>query len=187
MRANIWKAMHMNVPNAVHNIRSLYKLLCSYRVELGTYSKHCPTFKMERLQKEHNVWMQCESRNLSEQEGGIFNGKFNPKMDTIRAFLSKIKTLSSIFKKSSQSLPSCSSCACVNVAEYAFPEISEYPWKCLNKLFSLCHGSEYAWSSYMFKRLLKMLQVQNMLEILIWHVRVTQNSEYVRMWLHTPQ
>ena len=36
----------------------------------------------------------------------IWNGQFNPVMDTIRAFLSKIKTLFSIFKKSRGGLPS---------------------------------------------------------------------------------
>ena len=36
----------------------------------------------------------------------IWNGQFKPVMDTIRAFLSKIKTLFSIFKKSRGGLPS---------------------------------------------------------------------------------
>ena len=36
----------------------------------------------------------------------ILNRKFNPKMDTFKAFLSKIRTLFSIFKKGMGSLPS---------------------------------------------------------------------------------
>ena len=44
----------------------------------------------------------------------------------------------------------------VSLSEYASISlnISECPWKCLNKLFWLWQGSEYAWSSYMFNRLL---------------------------------
>ena len=47
-------------------------------------------------------------------------------------------------------------CALVSVAEYVsiFLNISKCPWKWLNKLFWPCQGSEYAWSSYIFDKLL---------------------------------
>ena len=63
----------------------------------------------------------------------ILNGKFNPKMDTIRIFISKIRTLFSIFKKAGEASPpsSTSSCALVSVAEYASISLNtpKYPWK----------------------------------------------------------
>ena len=68
------------------------------------------------------------------------NGRFNPEMDTIKAFLSKIKTLFLIFKKGRWGLPSPPpSCAPVNVTEYVSITLnmSKYPWKCFNKLFWL--------------------------------------------------
>ena len=46
--------------------------------------------------------------------------------------------------------------------------VSKYPLKCLNKLFWLYQGSEYAWSSYMFNRLLKMPRVLNKARFWIW-------------------
>ena len=50
------------------------------------------------------------------------------------------------------------SCALVSVAGYASMSLNmpKYLWKCLNNLFWLCQGSEYAWSSYMLDKLLKM-------------------------------
>ena len=67
-------------------------------------------------------------------------------MDTIRAFLSKIRTLFSIFKKGRGDLPSSPSWAPVSVTEYASISLNmlKYPWKNLNKLFWLCLGSKYA-------------------------------------------
>ena len=57
--------------------------------------------------------------------------------------------------------------------------IPKYPWKCLNELFRLCLSSEYAWSSYMFNRLLKMPRVLNMTRLYIWGLhRVLNMSEY---------
>ena len=49
-------------------------------------------------------------------------------------------------------LPSCMS---VSVDEYASisRNMVKYPWKCLNKMFWLRQGFEYAWSPYMFDRL----------------------------------
>ena len=50
------------------------------------------------------------------------------------------------------------SCMPLSVAEYASisQNILQYPWKCLNKLCWACQDSEYAWSPYIFDRLLKM-------------------------------
>ena len=64
--------------------------------------------------------------------------------------------LYSISKKGREGLPSPPSCTPVSLSEYASISlnISECPWKCLNKLFWLWQGSEYVWSSYMFNRLL---------------------------------
>ena len=48
--------------------------------------------------------------------------------------------------------------------------INNYSSKCFNKLFLvLCQGPEYAWSSDMFDRLLKIPQVLNMLGFWKWH------------------
>ena len=77
----------------------------------------------------------------------------------------KIRALFSILKKG-QGAPSPTplhSCTTVTVAEFASISLNipKYPWKCFNKLFWLCHSSEYAWSCYMFDWLLKMSQVLN--------------------------
>ena len=59
----------------------------------------------------------------------------------------------------------------VSGAEYASisMKIPKYPWKCLNKLFWLCQGSEYTWSPYMFDKFLKMPWVLSKPEFWIWH------------------
>ena len=59
----------------------------------------------------------------------------------------------------------------VSVAEYASVSLNipKYPWKFLNKLFWLCYGSEYVWSSYMFDKLLKMPRLINKPGFWIWH------------------
>ena len=68
-----------------------------------------------------------------------------------------------IFKKRQEKPPPLPLVVHLNVAEYASlsPHIPKYPWKILTKLFWLCQGSEYAWSSFMFDRLLKMPRVLN--------------------------
>ena len=55
-------------------------------------------------------------------------------------------------------------------AEYASISLNmpKYSWKCLNKLFWLCQGSEYAWLPYMFDRLLKIPRVLNKPGFWIW-------------------
>ena len=93
-------------------------------------------------------------------------------MDTIQAFFSKIITLFSIFKKGRGGLCSSPNCTSVNVDEYASVSLNipKYPWKkYLNWLLWLCQGYEYAWSSYVFNRLLKMSQVINVPGFWIWH------------------
>ena len=82
-------------------------------------------------------------------------------------------------KREGEVFPLLPSCAPVSVAEYASISLnmSKYPCKCLNKLFWLCHGSDYAWLSYMFDRLFK---------IWIWHGCICR-AEYVWLWLRTTQ
>ena len=75
-------------------------------------------------------------------------------------------------------------CASVSVDEYTSVSLNmpKYPWKWLNKLFWLCQGSEYACSSYMFGRLLKMPPVLDKPGFwygTIVYARVTESSEYV--------
>ena len=62
-------------------------------------------------------------------------------------------------------------CAPVGVAEYTSISLNmlKYHSKCLNKLFWLCQGSEYAWLSYMLDRLLKMPPILNKPGFWIWH------------------
>ena len=55
-----------------------------------------------------------------------------------------------------------------------------YPWISLN--IWLCQGPEYAWSSYMFDRVLKMPRVQmsrGSEYVTILHASITQSSEYL--------
>ena len=81
--------------------------------------------------------------------------------------------------------------------------IPKYPWKCLSKLFWLCQGSDYTWSSYKFEKLLKIPQVSNVPGLWIWHgyickgyrdfwicLNMTQYasmSEYASVCLNVPQ
>ena len=54
--------------------------------------------------------------------------------------------------------------------------------KRLNKLFWLCHGSEYSWSSYIFDRILKMPRVLNVPGFwngTVVYTRLSQSSENV--------
>ena len=96
---------------------------------------------------------------------------------------------------------------CLRVAEYASISLNvpRYTWKCLGKLFWICQGSEYAWSSCMFDWLLKMFLVLNMPGFWIWHdcickgymefrilclniaQCVTIMPEYVSICLNVPQ
>ena len=97
------------------------------------------------------------------------SGKFNPNMDTNGAF----------FPKSGP----------VSVAEYALITLNilKYPWKCLKKLFWLYQGSEYAWSSYVFHRLLKIPGVLNVPEFWIWHCCTYTCYTEFWIWLNMAQ
>ena len=69
------------------------------------------------------------------------------------------------------------------MAEYASISLNipKYPWKCLNKLFWLCLDSEYAWSSYMFDKLLKMPPVLNITGFWIWQNCICKG--YTKFWI----
>ena len=56
----------------------------------------------------------------------------------------------------------------------------------MNNLFWLCQSPEYAWSLYMFNRLLKMPQVVNVAGFWIWqdYARIMQESEYSSICLY---
>ena len=111
----------------------------------------------------------------------IWNERFNPKMDTIRTCFPNSRHFL-IFKKV-QGRPSPSSCVPVSVAEYTAISLNipKCWWKCLNKLLWWCQGSAYAWSSYMFDRLLKMFPVLNVSGFRIWHSCMCNG--YTEFWI----
>ena len=113
------------------------------------------------------------------------NGKSNPKMGTIWTFLSKIRTLFWFSKKGRETSPLPSTCVLVSVAEFVSISMNmpKYPWKCLNKLFWIYHGSEYAWSSYMLYRLLKVPQVLKKPEFWISHGAICKGYAEFRICL----
>ena len=85
-------------------------------------------------------------------------------MNTIRAiFVSKSRLFLEFTNKARKGSSHFPNCAPVSVTGYASISLNmaKYLWKCLNKLFWLYRESEYAWSSYMFGRLLKMPGVLN--------------------------
>ena len=123
-----------------------------------------------------NLWNQVTSINITSKtqeneapQGNIFEFFL---LGTLKTTFS-MKNLTQKFSVSKRAgkatplpyLPAWS------VAEYASVSLSmpKYPWKCLNKLFWLCQGFDYAWSSYMFDRLLKMPRVLNKPRFWIWH------------------
>ena len=96
----------------------------------------------------------------------------NPMMDIMRAFLSKVRTLFWFSKKAGEaSCPLLSSNVLVSLVEFVSISLNipKYIRKCCNKLFWLSQGSEYAWSSYMFEKLLKITPVLNKPGFWIWH------------------
>ena len=70
-----------------------------------------------------------------------------------RPFFPKSGRFFQFSKKVWEASPLPPSGAPVSVAIYTSISLnmSKYPWKCLNKLFWLCYGSRYVWSSYMFE------------------------------------
>ena len=97
-------------------------------------------------------------------------------MDTIKAFVSKNQGTFSNFHYDQQGTPilPLPSCMPVSLKEYPskFLNIPKCPWKCLNQLFWLCPGSEYAWSPYMFNRLLKIPQILIVPGLWIWLISI---------------
>ena len=108
-------------------------------------------------------------------------------MDTINAFLFKIRTVFSIFKNGRVGFPSSliPSCAHVSMVECVSISLNmpKCPWKLLNKLLWLCQGSEYAWLSYMFDRNLKMTPVLNKPAFWIWHGCICKGCAEFRICL----
>ena len=111
------------------------------------------------------------------------NGKFNPKVDTIRVLhvwqtfedapRSKYITVLNAYMRLYMQglyrvLMSEYGSICLNVPEYAWTllNVPEYTWKCTNKLFWICQGSQCVSSSYIFDRIyalgIKYTRVLNM-------------------------
>ena len=100
----------------------------------------------------------------------LLNEKFNPKMDTIWAFFSKIKKTFLMLKKGRRGAPVPPLIAHL----WVWLNMHQYLWISLNILEKawvncwLYQGPEYAWSSYMFDRFLKMPQNLNVPGFWIW-------------------
>ena len=141
--------------------------------------------------REVFVELQHFVKNTSKKlHNFILNGKFNPKMVTIRAFFfSKIRPFFSIFKKG-KGRPALYYLVArlwlwMNMHQYLwiFLNILENAWIMFRTLCrhfqgylgifrdinAYYQGSEYAWSSYMFDRILKIPRVLNVSEFWTWH------------------
>ena len=97
-------------------------------------------------------------------KNGMEMENFNKRWTQSGSFFENLNNLYRFTKKSRGGFPyALSSTAPVGVAEYVaiFLDIPNYSWKCLNKLFWLCQGSAFVWSSNMFNRLSRMPQVLN--------------------------
>ena len=107
-----------DVSDAALSIRSLYKLLSSYYISmlrqryLNIQSKTQVKEAPQRHRPHSNFFSQMFLKLL-------LNGKFNSKINTIRAFYSKIWTLFLISKTAREASPLPPSCAPVGVTEYA--------------------------------------------------------------------
>ena len=103
-------------------------------------------------------------------------------MDTIRAFFLKSEHFVLYSKKSRGGSP-------LVAHMWVWINKHQYPWISLNILENawmlwLCQDSEYAWSSYMFNRVLKCLfmpQVLNVSEFQIWYSCICKG--YTRFWI----
>ena len=87
------------------------------------------------------------------------------------------------FSKSRGGFPSI--CVPVSVPEYASISLNmnTYYWRRLHKLFWLCQDFEYAWSSYMFDRLLKIPRVLNKPRFRIWYGCICKDYREFRICL----
>ena len=81
------------------------------------------------------------------------------------------------------------SCPPESVTDYTSISLNipKHPWKCLNKLFWLCQGSEYARSCHMFHRILKIPGVLNVQEFSIWHSCIFKGYAKFLIWLNMTQ
>ena len=124
-------------------------------VKLGHFDKHF--VKNTRDPAKHFGVFLLDTLKL------YFEQKFNPKMDTVRAFLSKIRTLFWFSKRTGEA-------SHFPLVAHQCPWICLiYPWKCLNKLFYASALNMLDHLSYIFDRLLKMPRVLNMPRFWIWH------------------
>ena len=75
------------------------------------------------------------------------------------------------------------------VAEFASisQNIAKHTWNCLNKLVWLCQGSKYAWSSYMFDRILDISHVLNTPWLWIWHSSICKCYKELSICLNMAQ
>ena len=67
---------------------------------------------------------------------------------------------------------------------WLYINISKYPWKCLNKMFWLCQGFEYTWSSYLFDKLWKMTRALIVSEFCIWQGCICKGYTEFWIWLN---
>ena len=102
-------------------------------------------------------------------------------MEKIRAFFPQtLDTFFNFQKTLAKVFPFPSSCIPVSVAEYAWIYLNIPKYLCKNwKLF--WQGSGYAWSSYMFNKLLKMLWVLNVAGFWIWFSCICKG--YTEFWM----
>ena len=96
---------------------------------------------------------------------------FEWKIEKKDAYRVLFSTSGHFSKREGKDSPLPSSSAPVRVAKYASISLnmSKYPWKYLNELFSLSQDSQYAWSYYMFDRVLKMPRILNKPGFWIWY------------------
>ena len=192
--------------DAVHGIRSLYKLLSSYqgRNVFITLSN----IEDWAFYRKNNALMQLCNQNFFRAgevvELGYFDKHFVKNTQSALAgkdfrifFLGALKTtfwkenLTQRWANNRGGLPSPPREVAVIVAEYASISLNipNYHWKCLNKLFWLYQGSGYAWPSYMFNRLLKMPQVLHVPGFWIWHSCICKGYaefDYTSICLNNP-
>ena len=192
--------------DAVHGIRSLYKLLSSYQGR--NVFRTLSNIEDWAFYRKSNALMQLCNQNFFRAgevvELGYFDKHFVKNTQSALAgkdfrifFLGALKTtfwkenLTQRWANNRGGLPSPPREAAVIVAEYASISLNipNYPWKCLNKLFWLYQGSGYVWSSYMFNRLLKMPQVLHVPGFWIWHSCICKGYaefDYTSICLNNP-
>ena len=136
-------------------------------VQLGHFNKILPKTPVKET-PQGNI---LESFLLNTLETTFWMENLTQRWKQSEPFFQKSGIFCRFSKRAGEVSPLPLSCAPVSVTEYASVSLNipKYPWKYLNKLFWLCQGSEYAWSSYIFDRLLKMPPVLNKPGFWIWH------------------